>query len=572
MAIQVVKLNVTGARGPVGPTGPTGGSGNSVASKSALKAIDASNGDSWLLGASGIYGTFTWRTGDYSAQVASDPREGLYIVSTVAGKGATVGCWVRQWDEVNGRPEWFGAQVNNSGFDCLAALMDCVALCPVTLLRSADYWISGRWNIATAYRTIVSEVVSDGFNTGHGARIISTNKAQDACRVGPTTTPTDSNGCLRNVTIRGVTFMHDAVPNFPAEGSEDSAIAALRCEYLIHASIADNCAQNPVAGFVFYGVIASHIVGNRAFRAAKVDSVLDLFIGFMTAGPAATALGVIGNNASLYTNRNNASVAGPALAITAGRRIGFRHVGDISDQFHTDFEGLACGVQIIGNGETNTGVGNSDFRYISPVIDQYEGTAYDVQNIARNGCIRFYDIYSGSPANMLFAMHLQNIGGTVIVSGGDMYATPDNNSIAIGYISSTGTLKVSGVAMHNFARPIGIVDSKHFDISAEISNHDNTPISGTYPAVGLLNSQIGRINVSVVGKANSYAQGVVTFDALCDKIVIDPTLIDPACIQSGAANKVVLNSSVQITAPGNYTSAGSSGTAGNGILVHGITS
>lgn len=43
-----------------------------------------------------------------------------------------------------------------------------------------------------------------------------------------------------------------------------------------------------------------------------------------------------------------------------------------------------------------------------------------------------------------------------------------------------------------------------------------------------------------------------------------------AAIQGGATNKVVINS-VAITAPGNYNSDGTAGTAGDDILVQGIT-
>lgn len=140
MAIQFVKLNVTGARGPAGPTGPTGGSGNAVVSKAALKAINANNGDSWLLGASGIYGVFTWRTGNYSTQVASDTLEGIYIASTVSGKGPTVGCWVRNFNASDCRPEWFGAQIDNGSFDSYPAMQACLDVTGVLIMGRGTYY------------------------------------------------------------------------------------------------------------------------------------------------------------------------------------------------------------------------------------------------------------------------------------------------------------------------------------------------------------------------------------------------------------------------------------------------
>lgn len=580
MAIQFVKLNVTGARGPVGPTGPTGptgGSGNSVASKFALKAIDANNGDTWLLGASGIYGTFTWRTGDYSAQVASDPREGLYIVSAVSGKGATVGCWVRQWDEINGRPEWFGAQVNNSGFDCRQAIMDCYALCPVTELRAADYWIGGTLVLNLGYRKISGAFNPDGYATGNGTRIVSTDGAGDVCHVRPDTTPTTTGGYLRNVTIENICFQHGVTRTLPSVGSEKAGIACLRAEYLIDSRITGCYANEPVIGFSWYALVGTHIDKCRAFRSALFGGGADVFIGFLTTGAVAPG-GLIGNQASLYSYQCNATCAGDALGLTADRRVGFWHDQSISDQFHHGPETLGCNIRITGLGETDTTAGSADFFIADAVVDQFTGASFDIQGVGKRGAVRLINPYAGLPAEASsgasphYGIRLQNIGGNVSIEGGDLYATPNNNSIGISYESSAGVLDIApAIKIHEFARPIGIDTSNNFDIVASISCHSNTPLSAVQGAVAMAAAVRGRIAVSVVGKTDAYSQGVIGFSTANDKITIDATRIDPACIQGGATNKIVVNS-IALTAPGNYTSAGASGTAGNGILVHGITS
>lgn len=502
---------------------------------------------------------------DYTALIAADTLRGLTQPSSVDATKV----WVRVWNLIDGHPEWFGAVTG--GPDCLAALRACVALCPVTRTRSADYFISAKWEINTAFRAVRGPVNSDGFDTGRGTRIVSNNGAQDVCRVGPVSVPSTSDGCLRGMVIEGVSFQHGVTPTVPSVGSEKTAVANLRCEYLIDARIANNCAQEPVIGFVFHGLIGSHIEGNRAFRASRFAEGNDVFIGFLTTGSAPSGLGILGNNASLYWDRNNASLVAAALTLDPSRRMGFWHTNDIADQFWEKHEALGCGIKITGSGETSAGFTNQDCRLVSPVVDQYDGIAYDISDIAKNGSLRIYDIYSGQPAGILYAVRLQNIGGAVIIKGGDMLATPNNISIAVSYESSDGVLEIDGVIMHDFARPIGINNSKHFDIKAKVVCHNNTPTSGTYAAVSLINAQIGKIAVSVVGKTAAYEQGVVTFDALCDKLQIDATLIDPACINGGAANKIVANSAVQLNAPGNYTPAGAAGTPGAGILVHGIT-
>lgn len=500
------------------------------------------------------------------ALLAADTLHGISIASSFD----PTYCWLRVWNWIDGYPEWFNAVTG--GPDCLAALRACTALCPITRLRSADYYISAKWEINTAYRAIRGPVNSDGFDNGHGARIISVNSAQDVCRVGPVSIPSTSDGCLRGMIIEGVSFQHDVTRTVPAVGFEKTAVANLRCEYLIDARIANNCAQEFVIGFVFHGIIGSHIEGNRAFRASRFAEGNDVAIGFLTTGPAPSGLGILGNNASVTWERNNCSMVAAVLTIDPSRRIGFWHTDDIADQFWEKHEALGCGVKITGSGETNTGFTNQDCRLVSPVVDQYDGVAYDISEIAKNGSLRIYDLYSGQPASALYAVRLQNIGGAVIIKGGDMLMTPNNITIGISYENSDGVLEIDSVIMHDFSRPIGISNSKHFDIKAKVVCHNNTPTVGTYAATSLANSQIGKIAISVVGKTDAYAQGVVTFDALCDKLSIDSTLIDPACIQGGANNKVVLNASVNANTPGNYTSAGAPGTSGNGILISGITS
>ena len=101
----------------------------------------------------GVGGNFIWRAGDYTRQHATDPLLGLYVAS--ASVGTDRGCWVRDWDGIHGRPEWFGAQPGDASFDNIAALDACVRLCPVTLLAAADYHVHRPWIIATSNRRVV---------------------------------------------------------------------------------------------------------------------------------------------------------------------------------------------------------------------------------------------------------------------------------------------------------------------------------------------------------------------------------------------------------------------------------
>lgn len=78
----------------------------SAVGRAALRTVEPGVSKSVWLNETGREGTFRWRTGDYSARVASDPLEGLYLKAE--GVPATSGAWERVYtDLVDVR--WFGA-------------------------------------------------------------------------------------------------------------------------------------------------------------------------------------------------------------------------------------------------------------------------------------------------------------------------------------------------------------------------------------------------------------------------------------------------------------------------------
>ena len=83
--------------------------------RTAIKALDTSTITAAFLKEAGREGQFIWKTGDYSAQIAADTSEALFIKATAVA--ATSGAWVRAdgW-QVNGiRAEWAGAVGDGNG-------------------------------------------------------------------------------------------------------------------------------------------------------------------------------------------------------------------------------------------------------------------------------------------------------------------------------------------------------------------------------------------------------------------------------------------------------------------------
>lgn len=77
-----------------------------VATRTALKALDTTKDTTAILKEAGREGVFNWKTGDYSARIAADTAEGLYIKANAVS--AALGAWVRVF---NGRADisWYGA-------------------------------------------------------------------------------------------------------------------------------------------------------------------------------------------------------------------------------------------------------------------------------------------------------------------------------------------------------------------------------------------------------------------------------------------------------------------------------
>ncbi|RAX40750.1 hypothetical protein [Rhizobium tropici] len=67
-----------------------------VASRAALKALDTTTITASYLKESGRTAQWLWKTGDFSAQIAADTNEGLYMKANAIA--ATVGAWVHQYD------------------------------------------------------------------------------------------------------------------------------------------------------------------------------------------------------------------------------------------------------------------------------------------------------------------------------------------------------------------------------------------------------------------------------------------------------------------------------------------
>lgn len=117
-----------------------------VASRTALKALDTTKDTvAVLTGAQGgRAGLFVWRAGNFSAQVAADTQEGVYVKADAIASSA--GAWVREYTgPVNVR--WFGA-VGDGTTDNSAAFNAAAAMSGAVYAPAGTYALSSRMDFA----------------------------------------------------------------------------------------------------------------------------------------------------------------------------------------------------------------------------------------------------------------------------------------------------------------------------------------------------------------------------------------------------------------------------------------
>ena len=138
------KLNLglpttTGATGPAGLAGPAGNASGitQVATLAALGLVTGqAAGDARFLNAPGLEGTFVYKLGDYSAKVAADTKQGLFVAAS--GIATTVGAWVRVWTGA-ADIRWFGAVGDDATDDRPAFVGALAALKALSNQTTGDF-------------------------------------------------------------------------------------------------------------------------------------------------------------------------------------------------------------------------------------------------------------------------------------------------------------------------------------------------------------------------------------------------------------------------------------------------
>lgn len=530
-----------------------------------LPAVLPAAGDIAFVTDTGREGLFICRAGT----APSDPLQGVYVPSNTANF-----YWERDWDGINGYPEWFGAVTNTNAGGApatnLAALQACVTLCPVTNLKAADYWISGTWKIQTQYRTVRGQVMSDGYNTGTGTRVLSLDTTTNVIQVGPDTAPVGgTSDYYRNITVQDICARWVANLTPPAAGSESNAVKAWLINYVLNCQFKNCTAWEPIIGFYMYGCVYTKFDDCGVFRSIEYGGLNDFFRGFWAQGVPAI---LTGGNPSLFLTRCNVNIgASPALVEPTGLYIN----GNFSDMFVDKLEtaSMHTGIWVNGVGG-NAGASKLNLHLRNSVLDQCKQNGIVISALNEMGMVTVSGGYvqvvdTGATGKGIWMSGGTNNGSVSIGGGLQLLSGTGTTNYGI-YASQQSNVRVdSSVIIEDFYNPV-VIDGG--STGCEIRATINNPNSGdALSAAVKINSATNcYIAPAIDGAASKFAQGVYSVGTGLDRATIDPTLFNSVAIGGGAPDKVQING-VQITSPGYYTTAGASGTSGAGVFVTGIT-
>jgi len=507
-----------------------------------LLAQSGTAGEWRYLQAGGASGPFVWQVGDYSAQVASDPLGGIYRLGNVP---ATQGAWVRDWDGIHGKPEWFGAVTG--GPNCLPALQACVALCPHTQLALDDYWITGKWTINTDWRTVEGQGVVS-YARYEGTRLLLASGTSTILQVGPDNDPggNPQTDYLRQVRVKNINVIRAAtiVPNATEANSPD----AVRMRYTFRCYLKGVTAWESSIGFNLYGNVSSKLTDCWYFRsAAATTTVNDCAFGFYCVGVAAA---FTGNNASVYFNQCKANLA---MGSVPANSAGFKVSGAFADLYFLQPEttSFVNGFHAIGNGSGGALSSNINLTLISPVFDQPTTHGIRIKDTNTGAAISIVNPYVGVAGTAFAAMYVEDGFGFVSVTGGQ-FACEAGAANTLGlYVKSHTGFTATDLIIRNAPRPVFMESATDFRLQLSINN-PTVSVAGASGAVVLTTSARGFVDCALKGDSGTpYPVGVFLTGTGNARVEVNCTRIDPARVTGGATNKLQ-NNSIAITSTGTF--------------------
>lgn len=458
---------------------------------------------------------------------ADDPLQGLHVRSATPAL-----TWLRVWDGTHGRPEWFGAAVNDPLADCAAALEACHALCPVMQLGQADYFVRRTVRFARSWRT-VRGTGRYATNQGQGTRIILQQsspgvRTDDIVVLGTDRRP--SGDLVTETHLSDLTLVRDAPAQPHASGDLSRYPTGLRCAYLSHCTVSGVASLESSIGFYVGGVVYTKIDDCYAQRMrAGEGAAPDRAAGYFLDGRV--RFGYPGGNASLYIDRCVAAEQHVHHVDPAG----LIAIGAFVDSFIDRFESARIDTGMAFHAAGARAFGETiDLHVRNPVLDGCGRFGLDLDlDATASACVEIVDPYvTSAGARGDRGILVRDGAGLVTITGGQVLGDFVGGSL---FVSRTRGVRVQGLKIAQAVRPVVVVEASGLHLEPQISNYTKTSPHAAIAARSVSRSTIRPVVIGFDAPAFAIA---VDLDAGCHHVQIDGSAIDPVCLSGGVAAKV----------------------------------
>lgn len=452
---------------------------------------------------------------------ASDPLQGLHIPSSRPGLH-----FARIWDGTHGRPEWFGAIPNVPSFDCAPALEACYALCPVSELSQADYFIHRTVHFQHSWRTFrgIGNYATD---QGRGTRIILQRAApglhtDDIMVVGSIAQPSpNSDGFPYENHFSNFTLIRDGACTPHPSGDITQYPTGLRASFLFHCTFKQITSLESSVGYYIGGVVYTTFDDCYAVRVtAGTTPDHDFAVGYYLNGHI--NFGYAGGNASLYINRCSVADQHPSHVDPTG----LLAKGAFVDTFLDHFESARISTGITFAVDGARGIGQSiDVHIRNPVLDGCAkfGINIDLDQTS-SASIEIVDPYiysAGSVGDRGILIH--GGAGLATITGGQVHGDFAGGSL---WFSRTRGVKVQGTKIHQSVKPVVVDEASGLYLEPQINNDAKHSPNFAITCRALTRSIIRPV---IVGTDGPSFQGGITLDGATNHCEIDGSAIDPTC-------------------------------------------
>lgn len=466
-----------------------------------------------------------------TALLAADTFNGLSITSTFNAAF----CWLRQWDGVNGRPEWFGAEPNNSGVNAALNINACIALCPTTQLQAADYWVSTTIKLNKSNRVLRGAGQDYVSAAGEATRILTTSATLTLVQVGADSFPGSVNDYLRGMIAQDFYVGRTTGPD------KTSKPVGVLMQFCLGGELLRIKSVDSTYSFRISGVVASYVRRCNANRVvAGTGSGTDEWTGYLLDGTP--NIGLAGGNASLYIVETQAGCN--ISSLQTGISYGYRTIGKPQDLFMDKPESVSCN---IGISIESTGSGDADLKIDTPIMDAPFKWGIYAAGLSEQSTLNIINPYAGFNSSTQFGIYFNACEGAANVIGGDLLSA-GHAGVGIGIIDCVGVSVQKTILKEMGGIGVG-TGGTCANLNIETVHHNPTVTGAAAVQLNGTATNASTVAPTVYGKASGFTFGIQVVGAIDARNGYSMTGVDSGTISGGSANKLVRNG-VQITATG----------------------